>query len=227
MRLIYIDESKDTQNNICAYSALCIHIDQWHQTFDRLVEFRKWLKDQYNLPMSFEMHASNLIAGRSRYLFNAVNSDERINIYRKFIQVAANLKNVKLLNTIGKLQDGEQFKVFEWLVSKLDKMLCDEDGYGVLICDEGDNATLTKMTRRMRKQENDEIVRIVEDPVFKKSDDSYFIQLVDFIVHAFLRFEHPIETKKFLAKIFMLLEPILYKNSSNKDIKNLGIIRVE
>lgn len=235
MRLIYIDESKDTQNDICAYSALCIHIEDWHDVFDQLVSFRKWLKDQYDLPMSFEMHASNFIAGRSKHLFNRINTKDRIEIYQRFVFLAAQLKNAQVLNAIGKLKDDNQFLVFEWLINRLDAMLLKEGSYGILICDEGDNTILTKMTRKMRKENlvpdhnnpnafiDLKITRLVEDPVFKKSHDSYFVQLVDFIVHAFLRFEHPLEGKEFLTETFMMLENILHKN--DKDPKNLGIIR--
>ena len=237
MRLIYIDESKDIQNDICAYSALCIHIKDWHQVFNNLIRFRISLRDHYNLAISFEMHASDFVAGRGKHLFNRINTDDRITIYRDFISVAVKCQNVRVLNAVGKLRS-EQFKIFEWLVNRLDTMLRKEKSYGILICDEGDNEILTKMTRKMRKENlipskysSERIDRktqyIVEDPVFKKSHDSYFIQLVDFIVHAFLRFEYPLERKAFLKNIFLSLEPVLNKEASHRDEKKLGIIRIK
>ena len=235
MRLIYIDESKDIQNDICAYSALCINSEEWHPVFDELVEFRRSLKSHYSIPVTFEMHASDFTAGRGKYLFNSINRDDRITIYKSFISVAAKWTDIRVLNAIGRLRSG-QFRIFEWLIKHLDTMLRIEGGYGLLICDEGDNSVLTKVTRKMRKgmvvpsKSSNGIIsqsrNIVEDPVFKDSCESYFIQLVDFIVHAFLRFEYPLKNKAFLEDIFLQLEPVLYGKTLLRDVKKLGIIRV-
>ena len=47
----------------------------------------------------------------------------------------------------------------------------------------------------MQASQNEAIDRILEDPFFKQSDQSYFIQLSDFCAYALLRQEHPIESK--------------------------------
>ena len=54
------------------------------------------------------------------------------------------------------------------------------------------------------------IDRILEDPFFKQSDQSYFIQLSDFCAYALLRQERPVESKTRygLDQAFNLLEPI-------------------
>lgn len=69
------------------------------------------------------------------------------------------------------------------------------------------------------------IDRIVEDPFFKKSDQSYFIQLVDFAAYALLRRERPIasKTKYGIDKIFNELSDILVREARPRDPN--GIIR--
>ena len=66
------------------------------------------------------------------------------------------------------------------------------------------------MVRRMQTLKNGTIDRILEDPFFKQSDRSYFIQLSDFCAYALLRQERPIasKTKYGLDQAFNLLEPI-------------------
>ena len=79
-----------------------------------------------------------------------------------------------------------------------------------MICDEGKDAIYTRLVRRMQTLENGAIERILEDPFFKQSDQSYFIQLSDFCAYALLRRERPIasKTKYGLDQAFNLLEPI-------------------
>ena len=62
----------------------------------------------------------------------------------------------------------------------------------------------------MQTLENGAIDRVLEDPFFKKSDQSYFIQLSDFCAYALLRQERPIasKTKYGLDQAFNLLESI-------------------
>jgi hypothetical protein len=67
--------------------------------------------------------------------------------------------------------------------------------------------------------------RIVEDPFFKGSAQSYFVQLVDFIAYALLRREHPLPSKSKcgLDKAFSELDPILVREARRGDPE--GIIR--
>ena len=85
------------------------------------------------------------------------------------------------------------------------------------------------MVRRKRKKFTtpDErlsisIERVVEDPLFKTSTSSYFIQIADFISFGLLRSEYPATTTKPLVqKAFNNLDKIL--EGSQEDMK--AIIR--
>ena len=74
-------------------------------------------------------------------------------------------------------------------------MLMKWNSHAILICDEGKDAIYTRLVRRLQTSENSAIDRILEDPFFKQSDQSYFIQLSDFCAYALLRQERPIESK--------------------------------
>lgn len=67
--------------------------------------------------------------------------------------------------------------------------------------------------------------RIVEDPVFKRSERSYFIQAADFVAYALLRRERPMgPTQRYEASdAFEGVTPILVREASLRDPE--GIIR--
>jgi len=67
--------------------------------------------------------------------------------------------------------------------------------------------------------------RVVEDPFFKDSAQSYFVQLVDLSAYALLRRERPIpsKTKYGLDTAFNILSPILVREARPRDPD--GIIR--
>jgi len=66
---------------------------------------------------------------------------------------------------------------------------------------------------------------ILEDPVFKRSDRSNFIQLADFCAFALLRMDHPTAPMMALGinKSFERLEPICLKAANPRD--RFGVTR--
>ncbi len=67
-------------------------------------------------------------------------------------------------------------------------------------------------------------VNIIEDPFFRDSKHSYFIQAVDTITHVLYRKEYPKGSlKKYnVHKYFNLLESILLREASSND--ELGVV---
>jgi hypothetical protein len=104
----------------------------------------------------------------------------------------------------------------------------------MLLWDEGKDAEHRKLTRRMRVSnpipsqygtwdtgtvtKNIRLDRIIEDPVCNKSEQSYFIQLVDFCAYSLLRRERPLQSKsKYgLDQAFQHIQPVLFTKASNK-----------
>ena len=72
-----------------------------------------------------------------------------------------------------------------------------------------------------------ELDRIIEDPLFKTSKSSYFIQLADFLAFSLLRHEKPIaSTLEPVKSAFEQLDTVLVKEAFTNDPKKKGIIRV-
>ena len=120
----------------------------------------------------------------------------------------AMLPEARLFNVVFPTKASKH--AYEALLKSINRGLQTLESHAVLICDEGKDAIYTKLVRRMQTSQNEAIDQILEDPFFKQSDQSYFIQLSDFCAYALLRQEHPIEskTKYGLDEAFNLLDPI-------------------
>jgi len=76
-----------------------------------------------------------------------------------------------------------------------------------------------------RAYKNIPIEPILDDPFFKRSDQSSFMQLVDFCAYALLRRERPLASKSAygLHEAFEVVRPILVLEATTRDPD--GIIR--
>jgi hypothetical protein len=112
-----------------------------------------------------------------------------------------------------------------------------------IIADEGHEREITTALRKMHvfnpipsrfgtwasgtRTQNIPTVRIIEDPVFKRSDRSYFLQLADFVAFALLKREvppTPLIKKYGIHEMFdEALSHVCFKKASPRD--PLGIVR--
>ena len=70
--------------------------------------------------------------------------------------------------------------------------------------------------------------RLIEDPIFKSSQQSCFLQSADFIAYALLKSEVPPTphiAQYRLNEVYEALEPICVKAASRKDPRGLGVVR--
>jgi len=238
MHLIYIDGSGDEQ--LCIFSCLALPIDQWHAAFRQVREFRRELRRAYGIYVYKELHAWKFVSGRGRPSDRIVTKGQRAAIFRQALEVMTRLPGARLFNAIFPRKQDE--KAFEWTLNRINRTLRAWGSYAILICDEGKEIAYTKLVRRMyvynpipsragvwrdtgQSWKNIPLDRVVEDPFFKDSAQSYFVQLVDFSAYALLRRERPIpsKTKYGLDTAFDILSPILVREARPRDPK--GIIR--
>lgn len=238
MHLIYIDDSQDEK--LVVFSALAIPANQWRNAFQQIQEFRRALKREDGIFIYSEFHAWKFVSGRGRISEGIVTKWRRCQIFKEALAMVSNLPGTRLFNAV--FPTGDDARAFEWLLNRINRTLQAWDSRGVLICDEGKEITYTRLTRRMGvynpipsrfgvwtdtglATKNMPIERIIEDPFFKQSERSYFIQLTDFCAYALLRRERPIasKTRYGIDKAFELLAPILVREASNYDPE--GIIR--
>lgn len=237
MHLIYIDESKESVgSNYYIYTALCIKVESWYDVFSKIKAMRKHLKDEYGIHPNKELHASKFVAGKGLISDRVLNKQLRAEIYKRILSYVSKIKNDNkefcLFNSANTIEE----RAFERLINRIDRTMIEWDSHAILFFDEGQEVAFTKRIRRMRvvnfipskfgaKSRNIPLSRIIEDPVFKDSAQSYFIQIVDFCAYVLLRMDRPLENKTTLGydRMFNILEPICYKKTNPKD--SMGVIR--
>jgi len=208
MHLIYIDDARDEE--LCVFSALAIPAPSWRACFQMVREFRRALKKSDGIYVYKELHGWKFVSGRGKIADRVVPKGRRCQIFRDALDLLTELPGARLFNGVFGAKQDEL--AFERLMNRINRTMTAWDSQAMLICDEGKEAAYTRLVRRMgvfnpipsqfgvwrdtgAMTKNIPIERIIEDPVFKKSEQSYFIQLVDFCAYALLRRERPIEAK--------------------------------
>ena len=206
MHLTYIDDSGDEELSI--FSALTIRVDKWNACLEKIKNFRRDIQISDGISVYTEFHAWKFVSGRGKIADGIVPKGRRCQIFKQTLQMVAMLPEARLFNVAFPTKTSDQ--AYETLLRGINRTLQKWDSHAILICDEGKDAIYTRLVRRMQTSKNVPIDRILEDPFFKQSDQSYFIQLSDFCAYALLRQERPIEskTKYGLDQAFNLLKPI-------------------
>jgi hypothetical protein len=222
-------------------SGVIISESKWNDVFNKLKSCRRYLRESDGIYIFKEFHACELVAGRGKISPNTITKYRRCRIYNEFLKLISIL-DLKIINGIStpKKQDW----LFERVINRLNKFVEGKNTYAILICDEGKEIEYTKKLRKMRVQNlipsahgywpqtrksyrNLPISNIIEDPVFKDSKKSYFIQMADCVAFSLLRKEHP--TQKALKygfnNSFDLLKPVLLLKACKKD--DNGIVRIK
>ena len=237
MHLIYIDDSQDKPHYI--FSGVAIPEDRWAATFAATQDWRRQLKATDGINVTNELHAVDFVSGRGNIGSQIVTKWRRCEIFKEGLSLIASQNGVSVFNVALK---NHQDWAFERMLNRINRTMEELGSYALLICDEGKEADYTRLVRKMsvfnpipsqfgvwrdtgQDFKNIPIDRIIEDPFFKESDKSYFIQMADWCAYALLQRERPIASRKKynLHKAFDRLAPVCVLAANRKD--PLGIIR--
>ena len=105
MRLYYIDESEGPRYYV--RSALGVDGERWNELFGDIHAWRLELQERYGIPLSRELHACDLLAGRGRLARNG-DTNERVTLkqgvevflsgLRKLEDAARNIGGIEVIN---------------------------------------------------------------------------------------------------------------------------------
>jgi hypothetical protein len=244
--IAYIDESYD--QSLFAMSALIIPTHAWRDSFDRIQTYRRHLKSKYGIFTSKELHATDFVAGRGRISSKTVPKGLRAFLFRQTLTVVASLPGAAIISGAwgakGHSHNVLHEHAFARIQERLQRRCVKQDSQMLLFVDEGKEQELQRVARRTsvwnpvasqfgtwedgstyKNIPND---RLIEDPVFKPSDQSYFLQAADFIAFALLKSEvppTPLVQKHKLHEAYNDLAPICATEASRKDPRGLGILR--
>lgn len=236
--IAYIDDSGDGSCSI--FSALLIPASMWRDSFAVLKEYRKQLRQSDQILLRVEFHATDFVSGHGRLGPKIVTKFRRCQIFDEVLAKVASLPGARLINAC--LGPNRHDWAFERLLNRINRTMQAWGASALLICDQGKESFYTKLARRMAvfnripsrygkwsdtggSTKNIPLDRIIEDPIFRVSASSYFVQAVDFSAYALLRREHPLPSKnKYgLDKSFNRLTTICVTEANSRDIH--GVIR--
>lgn len=239
--LIYIDESYDESH--FAYSAMFVPAFEWNHYFGQLLQWRHNWFDQHQIPLDYELHATKFVGGRGEFPSNR-NKTYRGDLFFEAIGRIESIDGIQVINGIT-TDKKKHLLLFEYILNRINRTLEAKDSYGILVCDEGNENRLTSIVRRMKKENhipssayhyywngtsarNLPLQRIIEDPLFKTSKSSYFIQLADLLAFSLLRNERPLHGRTLPAVIsaFDQLDKTLIREAFSGDKRQKGIVRV-
>lgn len=212
MYLMYVDESGDSghlpQSPTRHYilSGLVVHELAWRTMLDDIIQMRKRFNQLYKLALKAEIHSSPFVNNPKSHAH--ISRSDRLAILRECMDFIGAQPSVSLLNVVVDKQ-GKRNDVAHLAWSRLLQRFEDTITYGnfkgqknasetgLVIPDIGNRGLITPLLRRMRRYNpipnntaiygggyrHRPIQCIIEDPYYKDSADSYFIQLADVLAY--------------------------------------------
>ncbi len=255
MFIMYVDESGDCglQNSPSRYfvlSGIVIHELRWKDYLEQLINFRKRMLNAFDLHLRDEIHAGAFIT-RPKQLVR-IKRNDRLSILRFFAKELSTMSDINIINVVvdkqGKPSTYDVFEsAWEVLIQRFENTLSrrnfrgpqNPDERGMIIADNTDNKKLMQLIRKMRRfnpvpnrfgqlggYRNLLLRNIIEDPNFRNSEESYFIQSADLV--AYLLYQS-ISPNVYIRKnsgqnYFSLLQPVLCTVASSTN--QYGIVKL-
>ena len=253
MHLLYVDESGDpgayNGHNSPHYilTGIIVAQNDWSSILQKLKNFKSRCKDEYGLPIGIEIHAAELIRINKQQVYKQIKKRKRILMLQEFCQqipvIFAQCKVINICIDKENHSDQADYEELAWkrLIQRFDTYLKKSaKDLGMIVSDDTNEPMVRKLVRMMRvynpvparyptkdgkSYRQVPVDNIIEDPVMRSSDKSYFIQAADAIAHCLYRKEYPKGSlKKYRIELFFdNIIPILLKAAATYD-KN-GIVR--
>ncbi len=237
MFVFYVDASFDQEKFVV--SALRLPLAEWRECFDRAKQFRQDLKKQYGIYVRKELHARDFVSGRGDYSSKMLSKGLRCRIFGEILTSITALPEVEIINVCVAVPGcpvDPYLRAVERLLNRIQANLEDNQTCGLVIFDEGKEGMIRKVARQRvvfnwipskyggwqtgQPRKNIAISRVLEDPIFKRSESSYFLQLVDAVAFAILKKEvapTPRVTKYRLDTAFTALQGVFCLKASPDD----------
>lgn len=209
MLLAYVDESGNTgdvdQGGSLTYTLGCVLLDsgQWPESFEEMVRFRRRVREKFGVPMRAELKANYLLRNSGSIRTLNLGPGARKVIYRAHMRSLSDMKAKAFGIVIDKRKDKVLPEaVFELAWTTLLQRLERASFYGkrpfMVIHDEGEDLLIRKLVRKARRflsagsmYGNGSLFnaakKLIDDPVPRKSEHSYFIQMADLVAYAAFR----------------------------------------
>jgi hypothetical protein len=231
-------------------SGFIVPADEWRSYLTAFYNFRRFVKRNYGLPVHEELHGISLINPRKSPTHQAIGiRRKRIALYQQTLIATCNLMpKARIINVHLNKQnpvypytptpEGILNHVWSRLLERYHTFLvksCNSDK-GLIFADENDEVRLRRLTRKMRVFNfagshygggySYPLTQLLEDPIMRASENSYFVQISDMISHALYRKLYPKGSLRTynVDKLFDHVRPLLHLPASSRDPHRMGIV---
>jgi len=244
MHLFYVDESYDEVKFVL--TAICVEDVSWRAAFEETKTFRRALKTAYGIKIRSEFHAKTFVRDCSDQI-----SDRKLGLHERRAIFESSLRHIAVLPIVlfNVCLDVQRYGArthqyaIERLSNRVQTMMRTTRSHAVVVFDEGKEQEIRGVVRRMTVfnpvpsafgtwpeggYRNIVLDRFIEDPFFKPSHASYFLQWADFAAFSLLKQETPVASTPFIQRwgyntLFPILHPICFRPASRQDPH--GIVR--
>ncbi|NBR16150.1 MAG: DUF3800 domain-containing protein [Flavobacteriales bacterium] len=239
MYFLYVDESGDcgaydsskpdrTGTKYFIMSGILVHVDKWKISLDLLKAFRRKIARDGYLAYDVEFHCSELIDPHKVQAYTSISVKDRWRILEEFATVIGDNQAFKIINVVidksnTDLQPNEFItSSISELYSAFDEFLKNEKTRGLVFLDRANEKVVNTHVRKLlgtgvsyEQKHYKRIGWIIEDPIFRISSDSMFIQAADTIAYCLKEHEFSTQSKrKFQAHKFFAsrLKKIIFES---------------
>ena len=216
MYIAYYDESGDDGFPNCSspffvLTATYLHFLDWQDTFSSIYRFRQALRETLGLPVRLEFHTKHWLLNKQPYRRFGISDSDRIGAVDAFCEFIAQLD----LNIINVVIDkpairSASYNVLDhaltYSIQRIENHLraIGPTHRFLIISDPGRIGKMRSVARRVQRfnyipslfgsdSYRREIRSLLEDPLPKDSEQSYFIQVSDFV--AYIVYLHTLSEK--------------------------------
>jgi len=248
MYISYFDEAGDDgypkySSDLFVLTSIYMHHNDWKTNYEKVENFRKQLKIDYNFPVKYEFHTKDFLTDKNPYRELNLTYDQK----REIIFNYFNLISIMDLNIINVVINKHNIKTeiydvlenaMKYNIQRIENDVKSKsiDNKFIIITDEGRIKKMTSITRKIQKFNiipskyntgliRNDIEKLIEDPLPKKSTESYFIQVSDAVSYIIYLYSLKCFIKKDWAnRVTNILkhgddEELLTKIESNLNLK--------
>lgn len=199
--LAYFDETGDdgvttSSSDFFVLTSLYMSAEKWQENFDKIRNCRKALREEFGFHISEELHTKNLLTDKEPYRKYGWTPEQRQGIIIAITKCISDL-DAKIINVIidkTKFKD-QNYRVLEnalkYNIQRIENDSNGEWNY-IIITDKGRLPPMRNTARAIRaynpiqskytySYSNHPIKSLIEDILEKDSQESYFIQVCDFV----------------------------------------------
>lgn len=214
MHLAYVDESGNigpipAGTNTFTLGCVLVPAARWPDIFDEIVDFRRFLRDQLKVPVRAEIKANYLLRNGGPFRPLGLSEKARFRIYRGLMRLQDKLDLQTFAVVIRKdrmAANGNHTNprdvAWEYLLQRLERFTVKGSTHVVLMHDEGEGPIVRALARKARRIGSagsafgtGHLRRparlIIDDPVSRRSHESYLLQMADLAAYAAYRKLYP------------------------------------